>query len=394
MLILPGCEFIKSEGVVEMNKDFESISSKNNQFGFELLMNLDGGEENNIFISPISAYIALSMLLSGADGKTKKEIEEILNVKNIDIEQFYETSKSILMHLQRDSDQIEVKIGNSLWINDFFQFQETFKRNAKDYFNGEIYEIDMRNKRSLTKINNWVADTTNGKIDQIIDGPLDESIIAYIINAVYFNGNWKYAFQKNQTKQATFHPADGSNLQAKFMQLKEKLPYYETEKYQAVQLPYSDGEMSMNIFLPKQGGLADIVNHLAASDWDVLIKKFRKKEGTVLLPKFELSYETSLLATLQKMGLKDAFDKSLADFSQMIVSDERIFISDMKQQTYIDVHEKGTEAAGVTSTEMKLTAAPADQPFYMDINQPFLIVIMDHETDVILFLGTISHPKS
>lgn len=179
------------------------------------------------------------------------------------------------------------------------------------------------------------------------------------------------------------------------MSLKENLAYLENEEFQAVSLPYGEDEsMSMNVFLPKENtSLADFQSQLTNKNWNVWKSEFQKKEGTILLPTFQLEYEAVLNDTLNQLGMADAFNEEKANFSKMIETDDPLWISQIKQKTFIDVNEKGTEAAAATSVEMETTSAPVNEPFHMEVNRPFFIAITDDETGTILFMGLIANPQ-
>ena len=175
------------------------------------------------------------------------------------------------------------------------------------------------------------------------------------------------------------------------MRLNEELSYLETEKFQAVSLPYEDGKISMKVFAPKEGNsLAEFEKILTNENWDKWLSEFQLKEGTIILPKFQMDYEVLLNEPLQNLGMVTAFDER-ANFTKMIQESE-IMIDIIKQKTFIDVNEQGTEAAAVTSVEMVLEMASADEPFYMNVNRPFFITITDEETGTILFIGRIANP--
>ena len=212
------------------------------------------------------------------------------------------------------------------------------------------------------------------------------------MNALYFKGDWTYAFDKEQTNQEPFHLEDGAIKDVSLMTLSEELDYLKNENFQAVKLLYGNEDLSMTVFLPtEETGLEDFKKRLTAETWAIWEAQFRKEEGTVKLPKFQVEYEVLLKDTLQKLGMATAFDRG-ANFEKMIKEDNPVWISEVKQKTYIDVNEKGTEAAAVTSVEMKTTSAPIDEPFQMKVNRPFFITISDNETNTILFMGSIADP--
>ncbi len=373
--------------------DYKELVTGNNALGFKLLGEVAEDENGNVFISPTSLMMALSMVYNGADGATKEEIAEALQVKGIEAEQLNKANASLISKLHEDKKEIELAIGNSIWLNEEFQFQNDFVQKNKDYFNAEVEEIDVAAPESADKINDWVQDATKGKIEDIVEAPLDANLVSILVNAIYFKGDWTYAFDKEKTETEPFHLADGAVKDVSLMTLHEELAYLETDDFQAVKLPYGEGDMQMTVFLPdEESDLETFKETLTAENWTTWNKQFRPQEGTVLLPKFQLAYEVMLKDTLQKLGLESAFDREKADFSKMIEGENPLWISEVKQKTFIDVHEEGTEASAATSVEIKTTSAPVDEPFQLKVNRPFFIVISDDATESILFMGSISNP--
>lgn len=375
--------------------DYKKIITANHKLGFKMLKEVRENEEENIFISPLSLFMALSMIYHGADGATKEEIAATLETEGIDEEELNQANASLLAMLDENSDDIQLNLANSIWLNNKFHFQDEFATLNRDYFNAEIQEIDVLENESSKLINDWVDKSTNGKITDIVGDSLNPNLATILINAIYFKGNWLYEFDDKLTEAGTFYVNDEVTEDAEFMHLNEELTYMEDDELQAVVLPYGEGEMSMTVFLPKEeSNLIELEEKLASEDWSSLRKNFEEREGTVVFPKFKLEYEMTLNEVLENMGMGLAFDSEKADFSKMIVEDNPIWISQVKQKTFIDVNETGTEASGATSIEMDTTSAPIniDEPFYMEVDRPFFIMITDDETNTILFMGSIYHP--
>src|SRR5690606_9428375 len=207
--------------------------------------------------------------------------------------------------LQKE-EKIEVKIASSLWLNDAFSFNDDFSKTMNDYFAAEIDIIDVHDPSSAKRINDWVNNETNGLIDEIVESPLPENLLAYIINALYFNGTWQYAFNKDQTFDELFFTENGE-IELPFMILHEELEYFETDTLQAVKLPYGDGKMNMQVFLPRDNVAVDeLVNELSEATWKKWQESFTEREGTIHLPKFRLEYEAILNGPLQQLGIKEA----------------------------------------------------------------------------------------
>lgn len=388
-----GYSFISSD--VEFGEDdYHKLVDANNELGFKLITKIAADEQKNIFISPTSLMMALSMIYNGADGTTKKEIAKAIQLESIDENDLNQANASLVTKLYKDTNHVTLNVANSIWLNDNYQFQETFVQNNQDYYHAKTQEIDIYDQKSAKLINDWVKKSTNGKIDEIVEEPLDENLLALLVNAIYFTGQWTFEFDENQTKVDNFYLHDGTVQDVSLMTLQEDLYYMENEDFQAVKLPYGNGEMSMNVFLPHESSsLEQFSEMLTNKKWDKWISEFSEKEGTIILPKFKSTYEMSLNSVLMELGINDAFDEHHANFSKMIEEDDQIYMSDVRQKTFIDVNEEGTEAAAATSIEIELTSAPVDGPFYMEVNRSFFFTITDEKTGAIIFMGLIFNPQ-
>lgn len=398
LVFVTGCgEGSKSKGLeissdVQFDKDdYQKIVAANNQLGFQLLKESSEDEKGNIFISPMSLFMALSMVYNGADGETKEEIAKVLHVEGMGVSELNKANASLMSKLHSHSKQIQLNVANSIWLNDEFHFQTDFAQSNSDYFNAEIQEITINDRKSPQKINAWVKKSTNGKIDKIVDESLEADLVAMLINAIYFKGDWTHKFDKEQTQKQSFHLKDGTTKDVSLMALNENLAYFETDKFQAVSLPYGDEAMSMKVFLPKENySVEELEGMFTVDSWKQWNSSFIKQIGTILLPKFQLEFEVLLNDILKHLEMTTAFDNN-ANFTKMVQENNPLFISEVKQKTFIDVNEEGTEAAAVTSISLDTASAPAAS-FFMEVNRPFFIVITDDTTGTILFLGSISNP--
>ena len=374
-------------------KDYEQVVSAINELGFKLVAGVEADENNNMFISPMSLFMALSMVYNGADGVTKEEIAKTLQVEGIEVNELNKANASMMSMLDKETDQIQLDAANSIWLNEAYHFQKDFAEHNKVYFNAEIEEIDITNSKSPKRINDWVKNSTNNKIKEIVDSPLDPNLVAILINAIYFKGNWAYEFDEKETVTRSFKLEDGATKDVPLMVLNEKLAYMENEDFQAVTLPYGDGEMSMKVFLPRENvSLDEFKKTVTNENWTLWNTEFNFKNGMIMLPKFQLEYEVLLNEMLKELGMNSAFGED-ANFTKMIKEEDPVWISGVKQKTFIDVNEEGTEAAAVTSITMETTSMVIDEPFQMEVNRPFFLTITDDETDTILFMGSIANPQ-
>jgi len=404
VLIVTGCgtsnddngQQDQSEPVIPSHIDYDGDDSKQiidpqNELGFKLLSKVEADEDDNIFISPTSLFMALSMVLNGADGMTKDEMTKTLQSKGIEVDELNKANAALLAKLHETSSS-ELNIANSFWLNDMYSLEDDFQKNTTDHFNAKVEEIDIDDSTSADVINDWVEQATNEKITDMVDYPFNQDLIAFIINAIYFKGDWQYEFDSNLTKKHDFKTGDDGSVQVPLMTLDETLNYLETDKFQAVELPYTDQEMSMHVFLPKEDfSLDELTQSLTLDQWNQWQDEFSETEGTLLLPKFELEYEVILNDPLRKLGMKTAFDLGKAEFPNMTQGNDEIAISEVKQKSYVMVNEEGTEAAAATSSEMETTSFNPDS-FEMSVNRPFFFTITDNKTGAILFMGSISEP--
>ncbi|HLQ71118.1 MAG TPA: serpin family protein [Bacillota bacterium] len=373
--------------------DYEKITHSNNTLGFDMLQHVEPNESDNLFISPTSLYMAMLMIYNGADGETKNEIETVLNLEDISRDEANKANASLLSMLDKNTDHIQLDLAQSIWVNNDFTLQGDYQTVNKDYLHADVHSMDTSEEASVDKINEWVKTATHDKITDIIEPPLHKDTVALLLNAIYFNGDWTFPFDPEKTEDETFYLENGTQTNVKMMALHgDELAYMENNMFQAVSLPYGDGQMSMKIFLPKvDNGLTTFTKELTSDNWQRWQDEFTEQEGTVHLPKFEIDYETSLNQTMIDLGIQTAFTED-AEFPYMIQEDDPINISEIKQKTYINIDETGTEAAGATSAEMQTTSAPINEPFSITINKPFFITITDDDTDTILFMGAIKKP--
>lgn len=375
------------------SSDESIIIESNNTLGFELLHEVESVEDN-IFISPLSAFIAVLLASNGADGETKREMKEALQIEEYRLDEVNESVLALTNKLQQDVDEMELLIANSIWLNDRYHFAGNFSEKANNFFATKQEMINIDDEKSVDLINDWVSEATNEKITEMVEKPLDQDFLAMILNAIYFHGKWQYPFDETNTTESIFYKETGE-VSIPFMMLEEELSYFENDIFQAVQLPYGSGDMSMQVFLPNENiDMEAFLEQLTEENWTIWNSEFQRMSGTIYLPKFQVEFESSLNKAFTELGIDLAFDKERAEFPNLIEENEQIYMDEIKQKTFIDVSEEGTEAAGATSVEMRLTSAIVDEEtFYMEVNRPFFMTIKDEETNALLFIGIIKNPK-
>jgi serine protease inhibitor len=373
----------------------EQLVDANTQFGFKLFQQLQQQQsDRNVFVSPSSVAIALSMTYNGANGATKKAMNEALQLNGMDVAVLNRGNESLKEALEGSDPKVKLKIANSLWAKQGVNFNPDFLRRNENFYKAKVSTLDFSASDSLGRINNWVNRNTEGKIPKILDR-LNPDDAMYLINAVYFKGDWTVPFEKSATKDEPFTLANGEKNNLPTMRRGGSFSYYENDQFQAVNLPYGSGRWSMYVFLPKEkSNLANFSKTLTATNWQTWMQGFRNKSGYVQLPKFKTEFSTDLKSSLTALGMGQAFDRSNADFSNL-TKDMQLMISQVKHKTFVEVNESGTEAAAVTGVTMVPTSAQIpQQPFSMVVDRPFFCAIRDNETGTVLFMGNIQNPET
>ncbi len=374
-----------------LNSAEKSVASSSGVFGLKLFKAVNEYEgDKNIFISPLSVSMALGMTLNGANGTTYDSMSKVLELNSLTQKEINEAYKNLLNILANLDSKIDFSIANSIWYRNTMAFEEEFISTNKTYFNAEVSGLDFNNPASVDIINSWVDQNTKGKINKIIDN-ISSNAVMYLINAIYFKGNWKYQFNKNYTEDDFFILIDGSKAQCKMMEQGNYFNYFANDLFQAAELPYGDSSFSMIIFLPNNvNDINNIISQFNQANWNSWLGSFVEKEGDIWMPKFELKYEITLNDVFTALGMGISFS-DFADFSK-IFSKGGLAISEVLHKTYVKVDEEGTEAAAVTFIGVGTTSTGSSK-FYMRIDKPFLFVIKDNQTNSLLFMGKIINPE-
>ena len=292
--------------------------------------------------------------------------------------------------MDTDADGITTDLANSIWIREGFPVLDSFKKINSDYFAAVIEELDFSRDDASDIINSWVEENTKGLIDSIVDDDIHPATIMFLINTIYFKGNWQVEFDPDKTYESDFYVNGTSAGKVDMMSYKRNTLFYDAGEYKIISLPYGDGGMFMDLILPKEETSMDaFINQFDYDEYLDALKGISEKHDVIVgVPKFQTEYELSLKDALLSLGMEEAFTGT-ADFTG-INEGGNIFISDVKHKTYIDVNEKGTEAAAVTSVEMRLTAVMDPTEFIAD--RPFMYTIREAESGSILFSGVFDTP--
>jgi serpin B len=286
-------------------------------------------------------------------------------------------------------------IANSIWYRTGFSVKQPFINIKKNYFDAEVKALDFSKSDAAGIINQWCADKTKNRIKDIIANPIPNDVMMYLINALYFKSKWESQFDKANTKQDDFTKSNNTTLRVNMMEQKADYPYYANEYLQCVELPYGNGAFSMVAMLPAENtNLDQLIEYLDETTWNNVSDNllYGKQNVWLKLPRFKIECDMILNDPIKNVGMNLIFDKFLADFTN--ISNDALAVSLIKQKTFVEVNEEGTEAAAVTTIGITATMAPSPTlPVQFFANRPFLYLIKEKSTGAILFIGRMDEPK-
>lgn len=370
------------------------LLAADNRFAFKLLDAIAAAETTlNVFISPLSVGMALGMAYNGAAGPTEAAMRQTLELGDLSLPDINASYRSLIDLLHGLDASVEFTIANSLWYRQEFTPAPEFVDRVTTFFDATVAALDFASASAPATINDWVDEQTLGRIPRIVEPPIPDETIAYLINAIYFKGDWTHQFDRNRTAPGPFRRADGSERSVPMMRSDGEIPvrYAGVGDVQVLDLAYGGGAYRMTIALPDTPeDLTALAARATPDAWAGWIAELDSTDVIVVLPKFTLSYERSLEDDLAALGMEAAFcNFPQADFSGMFPGVPAC-ISAVKHKTFVDVNEEGTEAAAVTSVEIGYTSAP---PSFV-VDRPFVFAIREALSGSILFLGLIGDPGS
>lgn len=366
-------------------------------FGVELLARVSrASPDSNLFLSPLSAHMALGMALNGADGETFEAMRTALAMEGLSLAEANEGYASLVGLLQGLDPRVEFRIGNSLWLQDGFPFLDDYRQRVVESFDAEAESVDFSDPATLERINGWVDEATEGNIEKLLDQLRPEEI-AFLVNAVYFLGDWREQFDPAATEEAPFHLEDGTTAPVPLMQRTGEYRFGRGEGFTAAELPHGGDAFVMTVVLPDEDvGIDAFAAGLDAARWQEIVDAVEgaEREIRLALPKFELEYGRELTETLEAMGMGAAFDASQADFGRMVdleaIAPENVYLSRVQQKAFVRVDEEGTEAAAATGVGVGVTSAPPA----LRLDRPFLLAIRERHSGAVLFIGKFERPPA
>jgi len=381
--------------VPEARTDVSVAVRGNTAFALDLYAKLRTGE-GNLFFSPMSISTALGMTYAGARGETAREMSAVLHLA-ADRKEADAALGSLVRQLNAlgTSGKFQLSVANGLWLQKGYPFIPEYVGSVSKNYDAAVEELNFAESEPARRIiNDWVEKKTKDRIKDLIPpGVLTELTRLVLTNAIYFKGDWVEPFKEALTKDQPFSVAPDTKVNVPLMRQTKGFGYLHGEGFQALEMPYAGDVLSMVVLLPDQvDGLAALEQSLTAENLDGWLKAIRRQRVLVFLPRFKMTVQFQLAPTLAGMGMPLAFDLEKADFSGMTTA-ERVFISHVIHKAFVEVNEKGTEAAAATAVVAAGGAAPVQPPTFR-ADHPFVFLIRDKKTGSILFIGRVVNPKT
>lgn len=362
------------------------FSAKTTSFAFDFWKSYEKekGAEGSYFLSPLSLNMALGMLMNGAEGETQSEIMQMLGFQQGDMASVNQYYIELLEKLPKVDPKVKNLLANSVWHDKEFAVEKAYLDLLKKDFSAEVYGEDFRQASTVNKINAWAAKHTENKIQKVLDEIRADQVL-FLMNALYFKGDWTKTFDPKNTVKDTFYGAKGKR-EEEFMSIKDNFPYADMDGFEAVELPYGNEKYGLVVMLPKGDSVEDMILGLDELKWNATLASLSPQKVQLSLPKMKMETSTELISVLQNMGMKKAF----TDGAELggISKSAQLVVGLVKQDTYVAMDEKGTEAAAVTTIGVELTSIP--QYPVIKCDRPFAFAIVEKTSNTIQFIGKLN----
>ena len=396
---------------IQLTEAQRVFANDNNQFTLNFLKTVNDVDKSgkSFIFSPLSITYVLGMVNDAATGETEKELEQTLGFHEGGIKAINEYCKKLIDGLPKVDERVKLNIANAIFLNKNYTLKSQFGQDMQTYYDAKAEALDFSSPQTLSLINSWCSDKTNGMIPTILD-EVNPNMMSYLLNAIYFKADWASKFDQNNTREETFAKENGST-ELPMMHQNVLIQYLNNDIFSAVKIPYGSGLWNMMVLLPEEGKTTDdVINHFATcglsgveglicqitEDNIATMKKnyFSPYEVDLKLPRFETSSDTDklgieggLVGLMKNMGINLAFDSYFAEIPNMC--EVPVYIAMMRQKAKIKVNEEGSEAAAVTVAGMiDMSAMPMEYPkATFHANRPFVYVIQEASSGVILFVG-------
>jgi len=368
-----------------------------NTFAFFLLSNIAQNDTGNIFFSPYSISDAFSMAYEGARGNTESEIQSVFGFADRETQR--ESIKELDSKINSPDANYTLNIANALWVQKNYPILKEYSDSLQKYYSAKAENLDFEGNPdgSRVVINKWVENKTAQKIkDLLAEGSITGFTRVVLTDAVYFKGTWFTKFDESQTRDADFSVSKNDVTKVPMMHVETGFKYLEDDNLKILDMPYNGGKLSMMIILPKDNYSNNLISLLSSDKLNQWKKNLAVKEVSVHMPKFMLHTKYKLNENLAEMGMPSAFDWALADFSG-ITGYKDLYIDGVYHKAFVDVNEKGTEAAAATAivdNTVMCGGTCGVQPIEFNADHPFVFLIYDNDNGLILFMGEVVNPSA
>ena len=372
---------------ITLTEQQKTFVANNNAFTLKFLKAMNDADKSgkSFVYSPLSITYVLSMVNAASEGTTRTEMQNTLGFGNREIKDVNDFCKTLIDGLPRVDTSVQIHIANAIYVNKKNTLKKQFLQDMKGYYGANAESLDFSSSKTLNRINDWCKKKTKGLIPEILS-EVNPDAVSYLLNAIYFKAAWTYPFKERYTQIETFTTEKGQEKKLPMMQQTDEFRYMKNNFFAAVDLPYGDGKWRMTVILPQKGkNVSDAIDFLAIGGMSFL-SHMQSRDVSRKMPRFETESTTEdLIGTMKKMGIIRAFDESQAEIRNMCNRD--VYISRMLQKAHIKVDEKGSKAAAVTSVEIVTLSASMDPPEVFHADHPFVYVIRESSSGVILFVG-------
>ena len=394
---------------IELTPEQRVFANDNNGYTLNFLKTVNNADKSgkSFIYSPLSVTYVLGMVNDAATGQTEQELEQVMGFHQGGIKAVNDYCKKLIDGLSKVDDKVTLNIANALFVNkNRGTLQQQYQQDMKQYYDATAENLDFKLPSTLKTINDWASDHTNGMIPTILD-KIDEKVVTYLLNAIYFKADWASKFEAKNTKEEKFTATNGT-IKLPLMHQNVLIQYLKNEDYSAIEIPYGNGLWKMTVMLPEEGKTTDdVINRLSALGLEghgfcgTMGDTYRPYEVDLKLPRFETSSDTDklglkdgLITLLQEMGIHWVFDSEVSEVPNMCEKGN-MYISMMRQKAKIKVNEEGSEAAAVTVAgaidTSSITPEPVEYPkATFHANRPFVYTISEASSGVIVFVGKFS----
>jgi len=364
-----------------------------------LSMNQTQSPDQNVIISPVSIFLALSLLYQGSDHTTRTELKNFLDLDTQEDSGL--TTKALLRDYAESRAKLNttIQLANVIFADESLRIKKSYQQGIQTALSSGVETVDFSDPiPTVEAINNWVEQKTNNLITDFLSADaISESTRVVLLNAIYFKANWKYPFNKFETfKSFKFDVTPDSDVEVEMMFKSDDILYQSNPilRSEIVSLPYEDENFQMMLFLPydhNENSLLNIIQKLTNTDFNEIYDSLTVETVDLYLPRFTISFKSELVSALRRNGVRSMFSPDLADFS--LISEEPLSVSNILHETKVEVNEEGSEAAGITGAILDLRTVIQDTQ-EVRLNRPFIFVIHDRKNNIPLFIGKVVNPSS